>query len=129
MLNLTFISDDEGAIQLAQSYWSLDATGNWIFTISELATKFSCKRTSIPTMVRRACIAHASDVVCDSCHENAMEVNSRTEYDSINSKMLPKNRWSRHFQPYKCRKCIAHADQIRQLEIQEKILNDKLIVT
>nr|WP_315481933.1 hypothetical protein [uncultured Undibacterium sp.] len=129
MLSLTFLTVDRTEIQLAQSYWALNSSGEWAFSMNELATKFSCKRTSIPTLVRRYCVAHAQSIVCVTCNKNPKKVHSRTEYDATIYKVASTNRWSRRSQPHQCQECTAEATRILRLENQEKILSEKLIVT
>lgn len=71
-----FDSDRE---ELCKLYWQIDCKGKFALKVSEIATKFGVKVSTVTKIVKGSCVAYSPNIQCNVC-ESPKEFSSRSEY-------------------------------------------------
>ncbi|MDI2031697.1 restriction endonuclease [Saccharopolyspora sp. TS4A08] len=97
-------SDEPDIVELCQLYWAIDSAGAYLYTVKDLAARFSLTAYQVNQTVRSHSKSYSVDVVCAQCG-NGFLVQSRSELANFerSAKSL-------------CSDCLKEREEIRKRE-------------
>lgn len=109
-IELEFLSDSDRTKKICSMYWDLDEDGDFVNSVSSVATVFDITSYDVQQKIKKSCLAYATTIKCSTCgtryvYKNRSDFQRKTRDSYI-----------------KCRVCIED-DEIEKERKTESILS------
>lgn len=111
IIELEFVTDDQAIIDICRSYWEVNAEGQFIYRVNDVAQLAGIPPRGITKFIAEHCRVHTSDIKCSDCGK-AYSLTSRSDYHQRRS-------WGTQWQCDECRRLEADREHAARLAATE----------